>query len=66
MKLELCERSSEARSASGIFIVSGTSGNDRGVADLIDSMGNTDYYSTNRLCQQETRARAAFLPAMIL
>jgi len=39
MKLELCGQLSEARSASGIFIVNGTSGNDRGVADLIDSMG---------------------------
>jgi len=39
MKLELRGQSSEARSASGIFIVNGTSGNDRGVADLIDSMG---------------------------
>ena len=39
MKLELCGQSSEARSASDIFIVNGTSGNDRGVAALIDSMG---------------------------
>ena len=39
MKLELCGRLSEARSASSIFVVSGTSGNDSGITDLIDLMG---------------------------
>lgn len=39
MKLELCGRLSEAGSASSIFVVSGTSGKDSGVTDLIDLMG---------------------------
>jgi len=39
MKLELYRRLSEARSASSIFVVSGTYGNDRGITDLIDLMG---------------------------
>ncbi len=39
MKLELRGRLSEARSASSIFVVSGTSGNGSGITDLIDLMG---------------------------
>ena len=39
MKLELRGRLSKAMSASSIFVVSGTSGNDNGITDLIDLMG---------------------------
>ena len=39
MKLALCGQLSKAKSASSIFIISGTSGNDDGVTDLIDLMG---------------------------
>lgn len=39
MKLELCGRLSEARSASSIFVVNGTSGNDHGITEFIDLMG---------------------------
>ena len=39
MKLELYERLSESRPASSIFVINGTSGNDRGITELIDLMG---------------------------
>lgn len=42
MKLELRGQLSEAGSASSIFVVSGTSGNDSGITDLIDLMGKHD------------------------
>lgn len=42
MKLELRGRLSEATSASGIFIVNGASGNNHGITELIDSMGEHD------------------------